>query len=71
VFYFDALRTAEEFPPLWTQRASIIPDHMSWAFGVFAAGLAAWAEVPPLVREDGPPPGTHAHVRWIIEDVFD
>jgi hypothetical protein len=43
VFYFDALRTADGFPPVWAQRASIIPDHMSWAFGVFAAGLAAWA----------------------------
>jgi len=43
VFYFDALRTADGYPPLWAQRAAIIPDHMSWEFGVFAAGLAAWA----------------------------
>jgi hypothetical protein len=43
VFYFDALRTADGSPPLWSVRASVIYDHMSWAFGVFAAGLAAWA----------------------------
>jgi hypothetical protein len=43
VFYFDALRTADGFPPVWTQRAAIIPEHMTWGFGVFAAGLAAWA----------------------------
>ena len=33
VFYFDALRTADGFPPVWAQPAAVIPDHMSWDFG--------------------------------------
>jgi hypothetical protein len=43
VFYFDALRTADGFPPVWTLRASVIGDHMVFAFSAFAGGLAAWA----------------------------
>jgi hypothetical protein len=43
VFYFDALRTADGFPPVWTLRASVIGDHMLFAFSAFAGGLAAWA----------------------------
>ena len=42
VFYFDTIRTASGFPPVWTLRASVIGDHMLWAFGAFAGGLAAW-----------------------------
>ncbi len=43
VFYFDALRTADGFPPVWTLRASVIGNHMLFGFSVFAAGLGAWA----------------------------
>jgi len=43
VFYFDALRTADGFPPVWTLRASAIGDHMLFEFSAFAGGLAAWA----------------------------
>ena len=43
VFYFDTLRTADGFPPVWTLRASVIPDHMLIEFSAFAGGLAAWA----------------------------
>jgi hypothetical protein len=43
VFYFDTLRTADGFPPIWTLRASVIGDHMVFAFSTFAGGLAAWA----------------------------
>src|SRR5215472_14101167 len=43
VFYFDTLRTAAGFPPIWTQRASVIPNHMLLEFSVFAGGMAAWA----------------------------
>lgn len=43
VFYFDTLRTADGFPPIWTLRASVIPDHMLFEFSAFAGGLAAWA----------------------------
>ena len=43
VFYFDALRTANGFPPVWALRASVIGNHMLFAFSTFAGGLAAWA----------------------------
>jgi len=43
VFYFDTLRTADAFPPVWTLRASAIGNHMLFEFSVFAGGLAAWA----------------------------
>ena len=43
VFYFDTGRTAAGLPPTWTQRASVIPNHMLLEFSVFAGGLAAWA----------------------------
>ena len=43
VFYFDTLRTADGFPPVWTPRASVIPNHMLIEFSAFAGGLAAWA----------------------------
>ncbi len=42
LFYFDALRTADGFPPVWALRASVIGNHMLFAFGAFAGGLAAW-----------------------------
>jgi hypothetical protein len=42
VFYLDTLRTADGFPPVWTLRASVIPDHMLLEFSAFAGGLAAW-----------------------------
>jgi ABC-type transport system involved in multi-copper enzyme maturation permease subunit len=43
VFYFDTLRRTDDFPPVWTLRASVIPNHMLIEFSAFAAGLAAWA----------------------------
>jgi hypothetical protein len=43
VFYFDTVRTADGFPPVWTLRASVIGGHMLFEFSAFAAGLAAWA----------------------------
>ena len=43
VLYFDTLRTADGFPPVWTLRASVIPNHMLIEFSAFAGGLAAWA----------------------------
>ncbi len=42
VFYFDALRTAAGYTPVWTVRASVIGNHMLFEFGAFAGGLAAW-----------------------------
>src|SRR5262249_24244898 len=43
VFFFDTLRTADGFAPIWTLRASTITDHMLFEFSAFAGGLAAWA----------------------------
>src|SRR5215471_18879578 len=43
VFYFDTLRTADGFPPVWALRSSVIGDHMLFAVSAFAGGLAAWA----------------------------
>jgi hypothetical protein len=43
VFYFDSLRRAGGFPPVWTLRASVIGNHMLFEFNAFAGGLAAWA----------------------------
>jgi hypothetical protein len=43
VFYYNTVRTADGFPPVWTLRASVITDHMLFEFSAFAGGLAAWA----------------------------
>ena len=43
VFYFNAIRTADGYPPVWAVRASVIDNDMVFEFGAFAAGLAAWA----------------------------
>jgi hypothetical protein len=43
VFFFNTVRTADGFPPVWTLRASAITDHMLFEFTAFAGGLAAWA----------------------------
>jgi hypothetical protein len=43
VFYFNTVRTADGFPPVWTLRASAITDHMLFEFSAFAGGLGAWA----------------------------
>jgi hypothetical protein len=42
-FYFNTVRTADGYPPVWTLRASAIPNDMLFEFSVFAGGLAAWA----------------------------
>ena len=43
VFYFNTVRTADGYPPVWTLRASVIDNDMLFEFGAFSAGLAAWA----------------------------
>jgi hypothetical protein len=43
VFFFDTVRTADGFPPVWTVRGSAIGDHMLFEFSAFAGGMAAWA----------------------------
>ena len=64
VFFFDALRTADGFPPVWAQRASVIPDHMSWEFGLFAAGLAAWTGAREGRRKTLDLVGTTPRAAW-------
>jgi hypothetical protein len=43
VFFFNTVRTADGLTPVWTNRASVIGDHMLFEFSAFAGGLAAWA----------------------------
>ena len=43
VFYFNTMRTADGYPPVWTLRASVIENHMLFEFSAFAGGMAAWA----------------------------
>jgi hypothetical protein len=43
VFYYDTLRKAGGWPPVWTLRAAVIGNHMLFEFSAFAGGLAAWA----------------------------
>jgi hypothetical protein len=43
LFYFNTIRTAVGYPPVWTVRASVITNDMMWEFSVFGAGLGAWA----------------------------
>jgi hypothetical protein len=43
VFYFNTVRTADGYPPVWTVRSSVIENQMLFEFSAFAAGLAAWA----------------------------
>jgi len=69
VFYFDALRTADGFPPVWSQRATIIPDHMSWEVGLFAAGLAAWAGSREGRRKTLDLVGTTPRAAWARQSV--
>ena len=42
LFWFDALRTGQNLPPVWTQRAAILPNHVLPDLGPIAAGMAAW-----------------------------
>ncbi len=43
LFVYDPFRTASRYPPLWTLRASVVPDKF-WPVCVpFVAGFSAWA----------------------------
>jgi hypothetical protein len=69
LFYFDSLRTADGFPPVWTLRASVIYDHMSFTFGTFAAGLAAWAGSREGRRKTRDLIGTTPRAAWARQSV--
>jgi hypothetical protein len=42
LFVFDPYRTAMGYPPVWSVRASVIPNKMLPDFVAFVAGVAAW-----------------------------
>jgi hypothetical protein len=46
------VRTADGYPPVWTLRASVIPNDMLFEFSVFAGGLACPVDLagPPARR---------------------
>jgi hypothetical protein len=64
VFYYDTFRTADGFPPVWTLRASVVGDHMSFTFGAFAAGLAAWSGSREGRRKTRDLVGTTPRAAW-------
>jgi hypothetical protein len=69
VFWFDTLRTGDGFPPVWTLRASVVGDHMSFTFGAFAAGLAAWAGSREGRRKTRDLIGTTPRAAWARQSV--
>jgi hypothetical protein len=40
-FYYDAVRTADGYPPVWTLRASVV-SHLLFSLSIVGGGLAAW-----------------------------
>jgi hypothetical protein len=64
VFYFNTVRTADGFPPIWTLRASVIGNHMLFEFGAFAGGLAAWAGSREGRRKTADLVATTSRVAW-------
>jgi hypothetical protein len=64
VFYFNTVRTADGFPPVWTLRASVIGDHMLFEFSAFAGGMAAWAGSRERRRKTLDLAGTTPRAAW-------
>jgi hypothetical protein len=65
LFWFDALRTGQNLPAIWTQRASILPDHVLPDVGPIAAGMAAWAGGREQRRGTGDLATSTARPRWL------
>lgn len=65
LFWFDALRTGQGLPAIWTQRASILPDHVLPDLGPIAAGTAAWIGGREERRGVGELAGSTARPRWL------
>jgi hypothetical protein len=42
LIWFDALRTGDSLPAIWTQRVAVLPDHVMPDLGPITAGMAAW-----------------------------
>lgn len=65
LFWFDALRTGENLPPIWTQRAAILPDHVLPDLGPVCAGMAAWIGGREQRRGMGDLTASTARSRWL------
>jgi hypothetical protein len=68
-FYFNTVRTAGGYPPVWTVRASVITNDMVLEFGAFAAGLAAWAGSREGRRKTGDLVATTPRAVWARQSV--
>lgn len=64
LFYFNAYRTAEGYPPTWTVRASVITGPNLIFFSVIAAGVAAWVATREGRRKTGDLLATTARAPW-------
>ena len=69
LFYFNTVRTADGYPPVWTVRASVITNDMVFEFGAFAAGLAAWAGSREGRRRTGDLVATTPRAVWARQSV--
>lgn len=67
LFWFDALRTGQNLPPVWTQRAAILPNHVLPDLGPVAAGMAAWVGGREHRRGMADLAGSTARPRWSRE----
>jgi hypothetical protein len=65
LFWFDGLRTGQGLPAIWTQRASILPDHVMPDVGPIAAGMAAWVGGREKRRGMGDLADSTARPRWL------
>ena len=65
LFWFDALRTGQGLPAIWTQRASILPDHVMPDLGPVSAGMAAWIGGREQRRGLGDLAESTARPRWL------
>jgi hypothetical protein len=65
LFWFDALRTGGTLPAIWTQRASVLPDHLMPDLGPVTAGMAAWVAGREQRRGMGDLAESTARPRWL------
>jgi hypothetical protein len=65
LFWFDALRTGQGLPAIWTQRASILSDHVLPDLGPICAGMAAWIGGREQRRGMGDLAESTARPRWL------
>jgi hypothetical protein len=64
LFYVNAYRKADGYPPIWTVRASALGEANVVFFSVIAAGIAAWAATRESRRKTGDLLATTARTPW-------